>query len=328
MYVQIRPLLLLLTAWILPAEGNSLVALHPFVPPASAACTPGLADLWVDNADNDSSGSTSFRIEPFGTCQFAVVLEGRLFAILSLTQMGGEMVADLAVSAESPLLTAIYPHLLLRMQPEGDKMSVQILGTEALFRGMAAKGSPRYKQLAGETGDVRYTVLTASTSDLDQFVAECLRQPDAFKTPSRFYRAGPKHRAADLNERSWAVSTLHSYSAVAGASLREAEEAIRLVPDNGDYWSTLAAARYRAGQYREALSAIGRAAKLRNGAKPEDLAYRAMIHKMLGESAAAQRHLSELATPLRDLSLREDPLGRLVAEAEELVVSKRKMRNR
>jgi hypothetical protein len=69
--------------------------------------------------------------------------------------------------------------------------------------------------------------------------------------------------AYSYNKASWAVVSKPGMDASAYRSaLRPAEEACRLVPDNGLYLTTLGVAQYRVGRYQQALESLLRSEKL------------------------------------------------------------------
>ena len=89
-----------------------------------------------------------------------------------------------------------------------------------------------------------------------------------------------------------------TWSAPPGASaaaydraLRQAEAACRLVPHDGNYLNTLAAAQYRIGKYHEAVATLKRSgplnATVQDGPLPEDLAFLVLAEHRLGHTASA-----------------------------------------
>jgi tetratricopeptide (TPR) repeat protein len=82
-----------------------------------------------------------------------------------------------------------------------------------------------------------------------------------------------------------------------------AEAACRLTPEAGSYLTTLGIARYRAGQYPEALDALTHArslnAKARGRDYPDDVAFLALCYQRLGQPEPAQNRLAELRELLR-----------------------------
>jgi tetratricopeptide (TPR) repeat protein len=109
--------------------------------------------------------------------------------------------------------------------------------------------------------------------------------------------------------------------------LRLARAACRLEPDNGNYLNTLGIAEYRAGLVAEALATLTRSNVLNQGKVPDDLAFLAMAHQVLGQTAEARAMLDVLRDRLRDLirqggifASQGDQGRALLAEAEVVVL--------
>src|SRR5262249_21245506 len=61
-----------------------------------------------------------------------------------------------------------------------------------------------------------------------------------------------------------------------------AKKAVDLAPKDGTFWITLGAARYRAGDWKAALTALHKSMELRNGGDSFDWFFLAMAHWQLG----------------------------------------------
>jgi tetratricopeptide (TPR) repeat protein len=110
-------------------------------------------------------------------------------------------------------------------------------------------------------------------------------------------------------------------------ALLQAEEACRLSPDNDDYLDTLAAARYRVGQYAQAVDTLARSVKIKAGRDeapdPWCLAFLAMAHHQLGHVEEARAFLARLREALKQPEVAEDDRARaLLLEAEALIEGK------
>jgi WD40 repeat protein len=102
-----------------------------------------------------------------------------------------------------------------------------------------------------------------------------------------------------LNNLSWtAVRRSGLAPAAYRLALSRAETACRLSPENSLYLNTLGVARYRAGQYREALADLNRSLELNaprsGGPIPADLAFLAMAQHRIGQQAEARKTLEQL----------------------------------
>jgi len=107
-----------------------------------------------------------------------------------------------------------------------------------------------------------------------------------------------------LNDRSWLLArdpkqTRENYL----LAVRYAEIACALAPDDPSFVDTRGAARYRAGQYGEALADLDRPA-VRDGLAPERplptrLAFLAMAQHQVGQKDVARRTLAQLLEVMR-----------------------------
>ncbi len=68
-----------------------------------------------------------------------------------------------------------------------------------------------------------------------------------------------------------------------------AQEAVRLVPNDGDFRSVLGLAHYRAGNWQESVEALEKAMELSNGGRGDDWFILAMAHARLGNKDIAHR---------------------------------------
>jgi serine/threonine-protein kinase len=65
--------------------------------------------------------------------------------------------------------------------------------------------------------------------------------------------------------------------------------AVQLEPQEGNFWNTLGAARYRARQWNESVEALEKSMALRQGGDPYDWFFLAMAHRQLGQKDEARR---------------------------------------
>jgi serine/threonine protein kinase/tetratricopeptide (TPR) repeat protein len=68
-----------------------------------------------------------------------------------------------------------------------------------------------------------------------------------------------------------------------------ANETVKRASENGDYWNTLGAARYRAGDYRGAVEALKKSMDFRKGGDASDRFFLAMAHWRLGDKEQARQ---------------------------------------
>jgi hypothetical protein len=108
-------------------------------------------------------------------------------------------------------------------------------------------------------------------------------------------RAEAAKNADALNDANWAVVRRPGADASAyERSLRQAETACHLGPDNLNSLNTLGVAYYRVGKYQEAIATLGRCDKLRKESVPHDLAFLAMAQQQLGQKEQARATLERL----------------------------------
>jgi hypothetical protein len=325
--VVFRWIAVLLAPAVLCAGETRLVALRPLYTPETAVLNSALPDLWGD--------LFSFRIEPDGAGGYKVKdpTGGQDYASFHLVQLGGETIADVVFGQSELGLFQLPVHSLARVRVEGNTLRVDWLGSEELTRQVEQAGQPRHERLRVEGQDDDFLVLTASSAKLQEFVLDCLKRPGTFGESDDFERAGPKDKAADLNSRSRPVVSGQANREAYAAALQQAAEAVRLVPGEPDYWSTLGAAQYRAGAFNEALAALARAEQLRKSASPDDLIFRAMSYRQLGQTAQAKSVLlGDLSKMLHDPQYLGDlqqycgdqDRRSLFREAEDLISPKEK----
>ncbi len=110
-------------------------------------------------------------------------------------------------------------------------------------------------------------------------------------------------------------------------SIKLAQAAISLAPDQWEYWNTLGVARYRARQWNEALAALDRSCQLGGGGNAFDFFFIAMAYHQLGQKEKADEfylkavHDSEGGSPLLEPvhHLRQEADGLLGKRSEPLV---------
>jgi hypothetical protein len=162
-----------------------------------------------------------------------------------------------------------------------------------------------------------------------QDVLESLRNNPALSEPVRTHALVVAERycgdAPSLSHASWRVVRLPAAEAgVYRLALRQAETACRLSPENGVFLGTLGVARYRVGQYREAVRTLARADELNSityqGSVPADLAFLAMARQRLGQAENARATLSRLRVAMNKSPWASDQASQgFLREAEAVV---------
>ncbi len=111
-------------------------------------------------------------------------------------------------------------------------------------------------------------------------------------------------------------------------SLRYANAACRLEPENGYYLTTLGIAQYRTGRYPEALATLTRSdqinAKANKTSQPTDLAFLAVTQFRLGKKAEARSTFARLRQVMKDPAMAgNQEYAGFLREAEALLQEKK-----
>jgi tetratricopeptide (TPR) repeat protein len=98
-----------------------------------------------------------------------------------------------------------------------------------------------------------------------------------------------------------------------------ANQAVRLAPYDGDFWNTLGVAHYRAGNWKEAVTALEKAKELSGGGDAVDWLFLAMAHWQLGQKDEARLWYDQAVRRLETSKLLEAELPRFRTEAANLL---------
>ncbi len=101
--------------------------------------------------------------------------------------------------------------------------------------------------------------------------------------------------------------------------LELAQKTVELAPSVGDYWSTLGAAHYRAGNWKEANAALEKSMQLRNGGDGFDWCFLAMICWQRGEKEKARQWFDKAVQWMDEKKPKDIELGHIRAETAELL---------
>jgi tetratricopeptide (TPR) repeat protein/tRNA A-37 threonylcarbamoyl transferase component Bud32 len=102
-------------------------------------------------------------------------------------------------------------------------------------------------------------------------------------------------------------------------ALELAEKATKLAPQAGNYWNTLGAARYRAGDWKGSFQALKRSMELQNGGNSADWFFLAMVHWQRGETKQARQRFDQAVEWMDKNDPQHTELARLRAEAATLL---------
>jgi tetratricopeptide (TPR) repeat protein len=124
------------------------------------------------------------------------------------------------------------------------------------------------------------------------------------------------------DELAWLLATCpNAERRQAAEAVRLAEAAIGANPGQSHYWSTLAIAQYRHGDYAAAIRSVGRSTELSPGGEGLAALVRAMAHAQLGEIDAARDWLRRGIEWISANNPDNVELAQFRAEAESLILS-------
>jgi tetratricopeptide (TPR) repeat protein/predicted Ser/Thr protein kinase len=104
----------------------------------------------------------------------------------------------------------------------------------------------------------------------------------------------PSKNVSLLNDLAWSLCARDALDTADAASVVQlARQAVEMAPNNPSLLNTLGLARYRAGDFRGAVSDLQRSIELTKGKQPLDFAFLAMAHHRLGDARAAKEAFDE-----------------------------------
>jgi tetratricopeptide (TPR) repeat protein len=133
-------------------------------------------------------------------------------------------------------------------------------------------------------------------------------------------RAG--HLAAgELNGLAWKVVVKKDSDAEdVACAVEMAGKAAELAPNDGNIWNTLGIARYRAGDFKQAVADLQKSTQLRNGGSSFDLFFLAMVHWQLGNKTEARNWYDQAVRWMEKNQPTNEELSRFRTEAAELLL--------
>jgi Flp pilus assembly protein TadD len=103
-----------------------------------------------------------------------------------------------------------------------------------------------------------------------------------------------------------------------------ARKAVELAAKEGNYWNTLGAAEYRAGNWKGALEAVEKSMALRQGGDAFDWFFLAMAHRQLGDKDQARKWHDQAVQWMEKNKPDDEELRRFRAESETVLELKQK----
>jgi serine/threonine protein kinase/predicted negative regulator of RcsB-dependent stress response len=126
--------------------------------------------------------------------------------------------------------------------------------------------------------------------------------------------------ASVRNELAWLLATCQEIEfRDPDRAVRLAREAVEASPQEGNFWNTLGAAYYRAGNWIEARKALGKSIELRHGGDGFDWFLLAMSHWRQGERNEARTRYEQAVAWMEKTRPNDEELTRFRAEASELL---------
>ena len=136
----------------------------------------------------------------------------------------------------------------------------------------------------------------------------------------------PKNFTA-LNNLAWLLATCpEAKLRDPGRAVALAAKAAELSPKEGNFWNTLGAARYSAGDWKEAVAALEKSTALRNGGDSSDWYFLAMARWQLGDKEDARRWYDKAVRWQEKNQPGNEELTRFRGEAEDLLKIEKKVK--
>jgi tetratricopeptide (TPR) repeat protein len=128
-----------------------------------------------------------------------------------------------------------------------------------------------------------------------------------------------------LNALAWQLATCADLKFRNPAeAVKLAETSSRLVPEDGNKWNTLGAARYRAGDWKGAIEALNQSMRLRKRGDANDWFFLAMAHQRLNRKEEARQWYDRAVQWMDRHAPKDEELRRFRTEAEEVLGTKLK----
>jgi serine/threonine protein kinase len=121
------------------------------------------------------------------------------------------------------------------------------------------------------------------------------------------------------NQFAWFLITTDPSLRNPARAVELAKLAVEREPERGDYWNTLGAAQYRAGEWEAAIAALNRSMELRNGGDSFDWFFLAMAHWKSGRVDEARKRYEQAVEWMAKNQPGNAELRRFHAEAAEVL---------
>jgi eukaryotic-like serine/threonine-protein kinase len=142
---------------------------------------------------------------------------------------------------------------------------------------------------------------------------------EAIKCFHKAIELDPKFALAH-NDLAWLLATAPDAKVRNPArSVELAKRAVELAPQEGEFWNTLGAAHYRAGDWKAAIAAFEKSMKLGQGGNSFDWFFLAMAHWQLGEKDKAREWYDRAVAWMDKNQPENEDFRRFRAEAAQLM---------
>jgi tetratricopeptide (TPR) repeat protein len=163
------------------------------------------------------------------------------------------------------------------------------------------------------------SLLAAVYPPLIRALANLGRAADVKELCGELLELAPRD-ARPLNSAAWSLATsAYPTREQVILAVEFAERALGASPQDGDSWNTLGVARYRAGDFKQAVADLEKSVQLRHGGDPLDFFFLAMAHWQLGDHIQARQWYEKGVAWMSEHNSRNEEQGSFRTEAAELL---------
>jgi serine/threonine protein kinase/tetratricopeptide (TPR) repeat protein len=331
---------------------TKLAADSPQVPEydgALHACYGNLGELYRMKGDWDKAGEywrKSLDLSTKLAAKYPSVTRYREHLAAGLVNWAEVLIyrADLAEARRVLEQSLEYSELLQRSYPDNLRYASEVVGAKYLLsatvaalgdNALAAKRKQEGDEVLKQTcarvrADRGPSVAAAFYADVATelgFMGAGLASKNRQQEVANLYGVAIEllGQAAELdpknaNHLAWVLATCPE------PKLRDPVKAVELGkklvdlrPKDGDSWNTLGVARYRAGDWKEAIAALEKSMELRQGGEAGDWLFLAMAHWQMGHEKQAREWYDKGVQWVEKNQPKNEELRRFRGEAEELM---------
>jgi serine/threonine protein kinase/predicted Zn-dependent protease len=218
------------------------------------------------------------------------------------------------LGADHPDTLKTKGNLAILYHLQGDYDRVELLYKEVL-QGMTAKLGAEHPDTLNSMYNL--AVLYQVQGKYDQAETLCKQVLQGRTTK---LGAEHPHTLSSLNQLAWQLATSpDAKHRDPKQAVELAKKATELAPRKGEYWGTLGAAHYRAGDFKASIEALNQAMHLPNGGGSDNWFFLAMAHGKLGDMEQARKWCDQAVAWMDKNQPKNAELRRFRAEAEEVL---------